>query len=235
MNWLLEFTLIAHVVGGTVGLLAFWVPALTRKGGPVHRKAGRVYVKGMALVVITGIPLAAVSYVRGDWVTGTFLGYLVVITGTALHSGMRALKSKAGPASFITPFHRFLAWLNLCAGLAVLILGLVTQIWLFAGFSLIGLLAGLGMLAFIRKPPTDPRYWFYEHFGGMIGTGIAAHVAFLNVGARRLIPGYSLGDWGMLAWFVPVVVGVMATNRLQAHYRRKFAGRGGKAGVVAEA
>ena len=59
----------------------------------------------------------------------------------------------------------------------------------------------------------------------MIGSGIAAHVAFLNFGAQRMIPGFNLGDWGMLAWFVPVIVGVVATNRLQAQYRTKFAPR----------
>ena len=56
----------------------------------------------------------------------------------------------------------------------------------------------------------------------MIGTGIAAHVAFLNFGAQRLLPGFNLGDWGMLAWFVPVVVGFVASARIEAHYRAKF-------------
>lgn len=63
----------------------------------------------------------------------------------------------------------------------------------------------------------------------MIGSGIAAHVAFLAFGARRLIPGYDLGSWGMLAWFVPVIVGVVSINRLTAHYRKKFAPRAGRA------
>jgi hypothetical protein len=48
-------------------------------------------------------------------------------------------------------------------------------------------------------------------------------VAFLNFGAQRVIPGFNLGDWGMLAWFVPVVVGTVAANRIEAHYKRKFA------------
>ncbi len=235
MSMLLSALLVAHVVGGTVGLLSFWVPAFARKGGPLHRKAGRIYVRGMGVVTITGVPLSIATYAAGDWIGGTFLLYLVVITGTALYTGLQALKSKAGPHLFLTRIHLGLAWLNLVAGTSVLILGVVTRVWLLAGFSLIGLLAGIGMLQFIRKPPTDPRYWWYEHMGGMIGTGIAAHVAFLNFGARRLIPGYSLGDWGMLAWFVPVIVGVMAINRLQAHYRRKFAGRAPAQSVAAEA
>jgi hypothetical protein len=227
--------LVIHVVAGLVGLVAFWVPAVARKGGPLHRRAGRIYTKGMGVVAVTGVPLSIATFAEGNWIGGTFLLYLVVITVTALYTGLRALRSKAGPAHLVTPTYRVLAWLNLAIGAVTLAVGLIMQVWLLAGFSLIGLLGGLGMLAFIRTPPTDPRYWWYEHLGGMIGTGIAAHVAFLNFGARRLIPGYSLGDWGMLAWFIPVGVGVVAINRLQAHYRRKFAGRASSASVAVEA
>jgi len=235
MHRLLELTILAHAVGGVVALLSFWVPAFSRKGGPLHRRAGRGYVKGMGVVVITALPLSIAAFIGGNWVGGTFLLYLMVITGTALYAGLRALKAKAGPRLFITPLHRVLAGLNLVSGAAVLIVGVATGTWLLAGFSLIGILAGVGMVAFIRRPPTDSRYWWYEHFGGMIGTGIAAHVAFLNVGARRLIPGYTLDNLGMLAWFVPVVVGVVAINRLEAHYRRKFAARGPGETRVAQA
>jgi len=235
MQWLLDAILVVHIVGGTIGILAFWVPALTRKGGTAHRRAGRIYVKGMCAVVVTGVPLAATAFATGNWLGGVFLGYLVVITGTALYSGLRALTSKTGPAAFITPVHRALAALNLTSGASVLAIGLITSTWLLVGFSLIGILAGIGMVQFIRTPPTDPKYWWYEHLGGMIGTGIAAHVAFLNVGAARLIPGYNLNNWGMLAWFVPVVGGTLAISLLNAYYRKKFARRSPAPGRLEEA
>jgi hypothetical protein len=222
MNRLLDLLLLAHVAGGAIALVSFWVPAFARKGGPLHRKAGRVYVKGMSVVVATSVPLSLVSFARGQWLAGTFLLYLFVITSTALYTGTRALKSKAGPHLYVTPLYVLCAWATLLSGLAVLIVGIATKTWLLAGFSLIGLTAGPSALAFMRKPPDDPRFWWYEHFGGMIGTGIAAHVAFLNFGAQRLIPGFSLGDWGMLAWFLPVVAGLVATSRIEAHYRTRF-------------
>ncbi len=225
MNTLLDILRFAHIAGGAVALVAFWVPALTKKGSPTHRKGGRVYVRGMGVVVGTSLPLSAVSFVEGNWVAGTFLLYLFVITSTALYTGLRALKSKSGPAQLITPMYVALGWATLLGGIVVLILGLATKVWLLVGFSAIGLFAGPAQLSFIRKPPTDPRYWWYEHFGGMIGSGIAAHVAFLAFGARRLIPGYDLGSWGMLAWFLPVIIGVIAIHRLEAHYRAKFASR----------
>jgi hypothetical protein len=236
MQTLLSALLFAHVAGGASALIAFWVPALTRKGGPVHRSVGRIYVRAMGVVLATSLPLSLVSFVRGNWLGGTFLLYLFLITGTALYAGLRALKSKAGPSHFITPAYVVMAWSLVIGGAAVLVVGIATSTWLLAGFSLIGLTAGPSALAFIRKPPTDPRFWWYEHFGGMIGTGIAAHVAFLNFGAQRLIPGFSLGDWGMLAWFAPVVIGLVATNRLEAHYRARFTARrdGELGGAVVE-
>lgn len=236
MQMLLDALAAIHVAGGAVSLVSFWVPAFTKKGGSLHRKAGRVYVRGMWTVVATSVPLSLVSFAQGNWVAGTFLLYLFVITTAALYAGTRALKSKAGPHAYITPIYVANAWAMLLGGVAVLAVGLATRTWLLAGFSLIGLTAGPSSLALIRKPPTDSKFWWYEHFGGMIGTGIAAHVAFLNFGAQRLIPGFSLGDWGMLAWFTPVVIGLVATSRIEAHYRAKFGGqRAAKIASMAEA
>ena len=235
MNMLLKALLFAHVGGGLVSLISFWVPALTKKGSPLHRRAGRVYVRAMSVVLATSLPLSIVLFLRGNWLGGTFLFYLFIITANAMYTGQRALKSKAGPQHLITPIYVTLAWATVLGGAVVLIVGLATKTWLLAGFSLIGLLTGPQAFAFMRNPPTDARYWWYEHLGGMIGTGIAAHVAFLNFGAQRLIPGFSLGDWGMLAWFTPVVVGIVASNRVEAHYRAKFAtSRAVPRGVVAE-
>jgi len=223
MKTLLEALLFAHVAGGVVALISFWVPALTRKGSPLHRKAGRVYVRAMSVVLATALPLSVASFIRGNWVVGTLLMYLIVITGTALYSGLRALKSKAGPQHYITPTYVALVWATLLGGVTVLVVGVATKTWLLAGFSFIGLTIGPSALRFMRHPPDDPRYWWYRHLGGMIGSGIASHVAFLNFGAQRLIPGFDLGDWGMLAWFTPVVVGLVASARVEAHYRARFA------------
>ena len=52
-----------HIACGCVGLVVFWVPALTRKGGPTHRKAGWVYVSAMLGVVVSAVVLAALLFV----------------------------------------------------------------------------------------------------------------------------------------------------------------------------
>lgn len=220
-EWLHDVFRHTHAWVGIAALLLFWVPALTRKGGSVHRAAGRAYVYFMLVVTITGLLLSVRFVAAGQLVSGVFLGYLGVITFTAVWTGWRVLSAKRSPADYITPTYRVLAWLNLLAGLAVLALGLMDGIWLLVLFSPIGILAGLAAIRFSRSPPGDRWYWLYEHFGGMIGSGIAAHVAFLAFGSRRLFPDWPLNGLGVLPWITPVIVGMLATFWLNRHYRAK--------------
>lgn len=223
MTTLYELTRWSHILAGLAALLLFWVPALTRKGGRVHRRAGALYVWAMGIVVLSAVPLSARFLWQGKWLAGVFLAYLAVITFTALWSGRTVLWHKHSPDRFYGPVVKALGVLNLVSALAVLVVGLRTQVWLFVFFAPIGLIAAADAWQKTRAPVTDPHYWWYEHIGGMIGTGIAAHVAFLNFGARWLIPGYSLDGWlGMLAWLVPVVAGVVAAEWTTRHYRRRF-------------
>lgn len=220
-EWLHDLLRDSHAFIGLGALFLFWVPALTRKGGAVHRTAGKMYVYFMLVVTVTGILLSIRFLLEGRMVVGVFLGYLGVITFTALWTGWRVLSAKRSPGDYITPTYRVLAWGNLVSGLAVLVLGMVEQVWLFVLFSPIGILAGIAAIRFMRSPPTDRWYWLYEHFGGMIGSGIAAHVAFLAFGSRQLFPDWPLNGLGMLPWIAPVVVGILATIWLNRRYRAK--------------
>jgi len=213
-----------HVVAGLLALVLFWVPALSRKGGAVHRRAGRFYAWAMCLVIASAAPLALRFLWLGRWQDGVFLGYLGVITGSALWSGRAALAPGRDPRRFYGPTVASLGLLNLISGLAVLAVGLHTGTWLFAFFAMIGLMAAAETWGRLRRPIDDPHWWIDEHIGGMIGTGIAAHVAFLNFGARALVPGYDLsGATALFAWLAPVAAGIVAAEWATRHYRRKLA------------
>jgi hypothetical protein len=233
MAMIYETLRLLHFGAGAVALVLFWVPALTRKGGRLHRRAGRVYLWAMGTVVATAVPLSAAFLWRGDWFAGTFLGYLGVITFTALWSGRQVLNHKADAAAFRTPFHAAVGVMNALTAVAVL-----TLAWtvappgfartLFTIFPTIGLAAAWSTWQFFRHPPEDRRWWWYEHFGGMIGSGIAAHTAFGAFGMRRLFPEWQLGPWGLIPWLAPAVVGTIAVAMLNRHYRRKFSSPAGR-------
>ncbi|MCG8434994.1 MAG: hypothetical protein MJA83_13260 [Gammaproteobacteria bacterium] len=223
MAELREVMLVAHFYAGVLALILFWVPAFSKKGGKVHRTAGKIYVAAMSIVVFSAAPLSAYFWFQGREVTALFFGFLLLITFTAGWEGLQALRSKSGPHMFKKPFNYVLAVTNLAAGTALLGAAVYYQFWLFFIFAPIGILSGIGRLRFLSKPPADPKYWWYEHLGGMIGTGIAAHVAFGAFGVGRLFPEIAESNLGILPWLVPVIAGSAAIAMLNRHYRNKFA------------
>lgn len=219
---------LVHFAAGTVALILFWIPIGTRKGSVAHRRAGRLYVWSMGIVIATALPMSVMFYWRGDWFVATFLTYLAVITFTALWSGRQVLNTKASAEAFRTRFHAALGVLNAVAALAVLTLawtvappGFVRI--LFTLFPIIGLSAAFETWQFFRHLPVDRRWWWYEHLGGMIGSGIAAHTAFGAFGLRQMFPELQLGPWALVPWIAPSVVGTTAVALLTRYYRRKFA------------
>lgn len=221
MNALYQSTLGVHFVAGIVALLSFWAPALARKGGHVHRKAGKLFVIAMLLVGVTALPLSLRFLLAGQWVGATFLLYLLVITMTGVGCAWYALKFKHEPIRYYGQGYTATAWLNILSGGIVLALGLAHGVTLLAVFSVIGLLAGYDMLKRRTTMPSDVNWWLQEHLGGMIAGGIAAHVAFGAFGLRRIWPAYGAFDGviGMLPWILPVVIGVAASTYSSRKYR----------------
>jgi hypothetical protein len=226
-EWLYDLLRIVHLAAGALALVLFWVPALARKGGPLHRRAGRIYTWAMSVVVVTAVPLAMVFLLSDEWVVGVFLAYLGVITFSALWSGRQVLNVKSDAASFRTPVHAAVGVLNVLAAVTVLILAWMAAPAgfiriLFTAFSVLGFAAGWGTLQFFRHPPADRQWWWYEHLGGMIGSGIAAHTAFGAFGVRRLFPELQLGPWGLVPWLAPSLIGTVAIVLCTRYYRRRF-------------
>ncbi len=69
--------LVIHITAGSIALLSAMVPLVTKKGGNIHKKAGRVYALAMAVVVITAFPLAIISPDIFLLIIAIFSGYLV--------------------------------------------------------------------------------------------------------------------------------------------------------------
>src|SRR5947199_5888732 len=132
-----------HIACGCVGLVAFWVPALTRKGGPTHRKAGWVYVSAMLGVVGSAIVLAALLFLvpepAGDSPSGPseevavgvlraqtaamLFGALALLTFTNGWHGLRVLRAKQDPLQMRTAFNTGLHASNVLVALPLLVLG----------------------------------------------------------------------------------------------------------------
>jgi hypothetical protein len=243
MRNIYQLALALHVAAGIIGMAAFWTPAVARKGGTLHVRAGRIFYKATCAIALTGLvmavsllltplsvrpPRAAVSPERAAAIalqirlTAPFLLYLLLITFTPVYHGVRVLETKGSPSDLRTPFHTSLHLTMIVAAAAMIGLSVWSRQPVFAALSPIGFLVGFGNLGFARKPYATRMAWWYEHMGSMIGGGIAFHTAFLVLGAGRLLGMHLTGWTAVVPWILPSLIGIPASAIWTGYYRRKF-------------
>ncbi len=215
-----DLIVLIHLATGSVALATFWLAAFARKGGPLHRAVGKLFLLAMLAVLISGVPMAINQFLQGRPIGGVFLSYLVVLVSTGCWSAWFALRYKREPARFYGRTNAVLSVLNLASGATVSILGAVIGSLLLGGFGMVGVLIGIGGLRALRRNERPGNWWLKEHYGAMLGNGVATHIAFLGIGLRRLLPELDLGALQMLAWFGPLVVAGLAGLWLDRRYGR---------------
>lgn len=212
----------AHIAAGSLALLTFWSAALARKGGSLHRRIGQTYLLAMCVVLLSACVTAAVAFGRGKAIEGSFLSYLVIITGTACWAAWRAPRSKRDPGSYYHRGFAAIAVLNILAGLLVFAYGLQIGSVLLMGFCWIGVFVGIGMLRRWRLRERPLNWWLLEHYQAMIGNGVATHVAFLSIGFNRMAQAVGLSIPEFVPWFAPVAVALLAGIWLDRRYPAKW-------------
>lgn len=197
-------TVFLHVLLGTLALATFWLAALLKKGSPRHRAVGRVYLLAMVGILLTGAPLTVQRFLDGHEQGGTFLAYLLVLTGTTVWTSWSAIRHKQSAERYTGPVYRTLAVANLAGASAVIAYGLEVGNPLLIGFPVVGLFTGVDMLRKRAQITGLPRWWVIEHYSAMLGNGVATHVAFLAIGLPRLLPGVDGTALHYVAWFGPL-------------------------------
>ena len=207
---LLDSVRYAHILGGTIALATFWTAATLRKSSSAHIGVGRSFLIAMCAVMVSAIPLSIAAFRAGTPVLGTFLLYLVVITGTACWTAWRAIRDKSKAARYAGAVYQTLAWVNMAAGTGILWLGIHYGKVILIALSLVGLISGPAMLRFARQGPGNSRWWIREHYLGIVGGGVATHMAFLSLGLARFVPASHAQTIQYIAWFGPLTAAVAA-------------------------
>ena len=144
-----------HIGGGTVGLLSGVAAAVARKGGPIHRAAGYVFVVSMAITYVIGTLVAPflTEGQRPNFVAGVLALYLLA-SGVAT---ARRRQFRAGWAEI----------LGLVVALAITAMGLY--------FMMLGAASPSGTVD--GSPP--------QAFVLFVAVGLAATLGEVNALARR--------------------------------------------------
>lgn len=224
MKTLITVLLISHVAAGTIALLIGLVPMISKKGGPLHNRTGRVYVWCMTYVAAT----AALLFVLKPFsIFRLFLAGIAVFSFYLSTTGWRAVKQKK---TGFTPVDHWLTYITLVVSLGMIGYGLFLITRSASFMSILFTFFGILTLVFASRDfflfrrPLEKMHWFFQHFTRMGSSYVAAFTAFIVNNGRMLPAGTP--EWVSLAsWIVPPIIGGMLIGRTVAFYKKKFAGK----------
>jgi hypothetical protein len=218
--------LVLHIAGGSVGLLLFWVPMLSRKGSRAHRNSGRWYSRAMMLVAMSALALGAVimldpvtakavsfgdpqvqaEFVLDARMSALFLMQLAVLLFANLHYASWVLKVRARRELLRTPAHLLPLVLLILMSLLSGVMGVLYDDVLLPCFAAVGLFTVISNWRYLVAETIGSRGWLLAHVRNIIPSGIAAYTAFFVVGASDWI---SESPWRLLPWVLPGVIGTV--------------------------
>ena len=235
----------AHIAVGSIALLLFWVPTITKKGSPIHIQAGRIYVSAMYIVAITAFiasiivlydpigirrpgevvdPEEAARLAVRFRTFSLFLLMLSVLVFTSLRHGIAALRERREPGRLNRTSHK--ALLAVLAGLGVVVgvIGIQAGELLLMIFAGLSLSAAFNMYRDVRNEKPRRNKLVVAHLNGLIGSGIGAYTAFFAFGGR-MISDFLSGYWQIVPWILPAIIGTFAIGRLSRRYQQPRARR----------
>ena len=215
MNNLFRVLLVLHICAGTIALVVAPAAMLTAKGGRWHRRWGLGYLWATIVIAATG---AVMSFIHPN----LFLLMIAVFSFYLVFSGYRVLHRKK-PGQRASWFDQAVTLAMLLAGVALVaygVRGLQTSSFgvvpmIFGAIAL--LLSGREMMGF-RRPPSEPRWWWFSHMTNMLAAYITTVSAFSVVNLTFLPP--------IVRWIWPTIVGTAGILLWTRYYRRKFAQQG---------
>jgi uncharacterized membrane protein len=213
--------LLAHIIGGAVGLGSMAVPLVAKKGGGLHVRAGWVFVAGMGLAGVSGAGMAARFFLRDRPGAGVFFGLLSLLLLESLWGALAAVKRKRRPEPSRRPLDLVVPALLGLAGLGGLGYAVAAGRPLVGFFGGLSLLSAGGDLLFALRPLPSPMAWWYRHMASIMVACISAVTAFLVLNVSRLV-GPLPREVGWLPWVLPTVITVPLFMRWIRRYRVRF-------------
>ena len=219
-----HFFVACHIATGAVGLVAFWVPVLSKKGAKNHRLGGKVFTYmmlatgGFALCISTTTIIAPVEthphlmahadFGSAETIRGIFgwmMLYLAILTVNLAWYGWLAIRNKRDHSANREWKNMALQALLFAASLNCLYQGWLIEQPLMMGMSMVGFATVVTNLMFLRRQDPGRTEWLFEHIKALVGAGISVYTAFFAFGAVRFVPEIALTP---ALWSVPLVVGL---------------------------
>lgn len=217
--WPFHAVVLAHIVSGSIGLVAFWVPVLARKGSVRHKAWGRVFTASMLVTGAIASVIATLTLLDPvgthphldfdpaliSGIFGWMMLYLAILTVNLAWYGWECIRHRRNHAAQRGRLNLALQALLLAASANCAWRGIQLDQVLMIGISMVGFATVATNLRFMLRRAPGPQDWLKEHLKGLVGAGISVYTAFLAFGAVRLMPELALNP-GL--WAVPLVTGL---------------------------
>jgi hypothetical protein len=155
---------VAHILLGCFVVAFYWVPLLSRKGSPVHRRWGKVYFWLLAPILISVVPILLYGKDRMEPASFVQIIYLTICLGTVGFTGWNAIRRKADWAAFCNGKFAALGFLTFAGGCTLLAIGISVGAGLAMVLSSIGIVyGGLILHSYFLVSLPDPRWPLIWH------------------------------------------------------------------------
>lgn len=243
MSTVHTFLVAIHIAVGFASLILFWIPIISRKGSALHIRSGRWYVTTMYIVSISAILLAALVLVdpiatkhpfselgpekiaqiaRSERQISLFLLAISFLVLSSIRHGLLTLRAKQDHSILRAPSHLLLNAILAILGLSLIFVASGGSQILFYIFAGLCLAIAVGNLTYCLKTDVPRMQWMISHMRAMIGAGIGSYTAFFVVGGSRFLAEILTGQWMLIPWIAPGVIGGIAIGLLSRKYRKKF-------------
>lgn len=229
---LFEILVVFHVITGLTGLIAFWVPIVSKKGAKNHKRWGRICCYGfmgagalavaMALLSLYGpeerIP-SVTDRVLFDGLFGWMMLYLGLLTIGFADYGLAVVAHSRERKALRSARYQLVIAAVLASAAYCFYYGFTIGEALMMAVAVLGIVAMSIQQLYIWRARTPlPRAYVGEHFRALIGMGISAYTAFMSVGLIRYIPEHVFNP---LVWALPSAVGVSLIIGFTLQAKRK--------------
>lgn len=221
MNILDSGLLWIHIIAGSISLILFWIPVMTKKGGSIHRKVGIWYYRSMWVVVVTAGILSVLNMLNSEYVMAVFLGFLSILSAYPLWYSFEILKQKREWTDRYFRIRKMFSWTLFLASIGMILGAIILKFQgagiLMAFFGALGIPAIKDALM-TKEVATAKENKIIMHLQGTIISGIAAYTAFLSFGGRVLFENNLPGYLQILPWIMPTIFGLVVIR----YWSRKY-------------
>ena len=221
--------LITHIGAGGFALFTLAIPLSSKKGGKLHRTAGKLYVWSMVVICFSAIGICLwrlfldIKATDASKATAVFLFFIAIFGFSCLAYGISPLNAKSRSTVSFQPRHIAPPILTIIAAVWSMWIGRHLQSTLLAWFPLVGIVASVDQLRYWMRRPKGKMHWWSAHMSGMIAACITTLTAFLVTALPRIFPfGFSKS---LLLWLAPTLALTPLSLYWSAKYQRKFQSR----------